>query len=278
MTPAFHPLHLILAAFPVLVWQQYFVQRHPDSSLLAPQAWSAFFFGGLSVLLVALIAGLIEPWMPVAYTSSAEALLRAFVSAGLIEETGKLLSLCLFLRIHWQAHAERPFYTDPLALLIFGASMSLGFAFLENIAYTLDSGGQTAILRAFTAVPCHGFLGAIMGYYVASAFAATSQPMRWLMYLKALLIPSLIHGCYDFPLMLSPEAVSMSPSSSNSFSAKPSPWPIDESSLNQQLVSPLDQAEWLLLSALFIVLFQGAWVVILMRKLRRGFAQENVFR
>ena len=76
--------------------------------------------------------------------------------------------------------------------IVYGVSAAVGFAIYENINYVAMYGLQTAIVRAFTAIPLHAFYSyskkaSILGNRGASAGYT----------LLALLVPMLIHGTYD---------------------------------------------------------------------------------
>jgi RsiW-degrading membrane proteinase PrsW (M82 family) len=120
----------------------------------------------------------------------ARTLYRAFVSASLLEETLKFAGLIL-------AYFAARLRHTPALLIIAGTATSLGFATFENILYVADEGLSTALIRAFTAIPCHACLGTIMGYY----FARAQMLERKSELFKAWLIPLILHGMYDFPLM-----------------------------------------------------------------------------
>jgi len=82
--------------------------------------------------------------------------------------------------------------------VVYGATASLGFATLENILYVAHGGWIVAVARALTAVPCHACLGAILGYYVGQArFKSERKVSPWL----GLLVATLLHALYDFPLL-----------------------------------------------------------------------------
>lgn len=55
-------------------------------------------------------------------------------------------------------------------------------------------------MRAFTAVPFHAVNGVIMGYYLGLAKFTPENRKDYIK--KALLIPFLFHGFYDFCLMV----------------------------------------------------------------------------
>ena len=73
--------------------------------------------------------------------------------------------------------------------------VSMGFACTENIMYVLEGGYETAILRAFTAVPAHATFGILMGYYMGKAKFSKN---RIKLNITGLLLATLFHGAYDF--------------------------------------------------------------------------------
>jgi protease PrsW len=151
----------------------------------------AFTMGVLCVVPVAMIVLPVKelgsnfafPFMDTAY--------RAFCSASMVEETFKLLALVSFVIIT-RAHKS------PISIVVFGAAVALGFATFENLMYVAEEGLATAVIRALTAVPCHGCLGAISGYYLAQF----CFQKRFSALFKAWLVPVLLHGMYDLPLMV----------------------------------------------------------------------------
>ena len=85
--------------------------------------------------------------------------------------------------------------------VVYGVSVSLGFALWENLGYTAMYGMSTALLRAVTAVPGHACFGVFMGvwYGMAKRWQESGVEGRSrLCCVLALVIPALIHGCYDF--------------------------------------------------------------------------------
>lgn len=77
--------------------------------------------------------------------------------------------------------------------------VSMGFACTENIMYVIEGGYQTAILRAFTAIPAHATFGVLMGFYMGKAKFSKN---RTLFNLTGLLLAVLFHGAYDFFLFI----------------------------------------------------------------------------
>ena len=84
--------------------------------------------------------------------------------------------------------------------IVYGVSAAVGFAVYENINYVAMYGLETAIVRAFTAIPLHAFCGVFMGviYSYSKKAAILGNKGASIGYtLLALLVPMLIHGTYD---------------------------------------------------------------------------------
>ncbi len=85
--------------------------------------------------------------------------------------------------------------------VVYAVFVSLGFALWENIAYVVQSGLATALVRAVTAVPGHACFGVFMGvfYGAAKRFDGMHRPRQSKRYRRiSLLFPVLMHGAYDF--------------------------------------------------------------------------------
>ncbi len=175
----------------ILVWFFHARDAFPEPPKVL---WTTFFLGMVIVAPVLLFA-----WPAYLLAQEIDAALihgfvAAFFGAAIPEEVFKLLVL-------WGYSMRRVEFDEPMDGIVYGATASLGFATLENVIYVSGEGGSVAILRAFTAVPGHAFLGAIMGYYAGRARFAEGRDERRALLLKALVIPILLHGAYDFPLL-----------------------------------------------------------------------------
>lgn len=127
------------------------------------------------------------------------ALVNAFLGAALPEETAKLAVLGFAL---WAASAgERA--ASLLSGTLAGVALGLGFSAVENLAYAMQENATSGMVRLVTAVPCHAFLGAVMGHYVAGF----RVERRWSLLVKAWLVPFAAHGLYNIPLVLDPRAL-----------------------------------------------------------------------
>lgn len=116
---------------------------------------------------------------------------KAFVVAAFTEELFKFLALYLLI---WRSRE----FNDKYDGIVYSVFISLGFAAVENVLYVFGNGYGTGIMRAFTAVPAHAIFGITMGFYFGMARFYTKKEDH--LKRKALLIPVLLHGIYDFIL------------------------------------------------------------------------------
>ncbi|MBB5178700.1 RsiW-degrading membrane proteinase PrsW (M82 family) [Planomicrobium koreense] len=92
-------------------------------------------------------------------------------------------------------------FEDPYDGILYGASVSLGFATIENILYLFEFGMQTAFLRAFLPVSSHALFGVVMGFYLGKAkFSTGKSGRKWLG--VALLGSLILHLAYNAILYL----------------------------------------------------------------------------
>lgn len=121
--------------------------------------------------------------------SGPPSLLRAFVgaffTAALVEELLKYLAMRLCLR-------KPGVMKTWMDAVVCAAIVGLAFQVIEDFTYAGDI--ATALFRAFT--PFHFVFGAIMGYYYGKSLLTGKKGDR----VKAVLIPILVHGLYDFSI------------------------------------------------------------------------------
>ena len=127
------------------------------------------------------------------------------------EPTGLLISLLVFgviataLAIVTETIGEHILHSAAFNCqfdgVVYAVFVSLGFALWENIGYVAMYGFGTALVRAVTAVPGHACFGVFMGIWYGAArryanegdFIGERVCRR-----RALWLPVLIHGMYDF--------------------------------------------------------------------------------
>jgi RsiW-degrading membrane proteinase PrsW (M82 family) len=190
----FMPLWLhVLAIAPALLLLWYFTSRdlYPEPRRLI---WFTFALGFFAAAPAALIGELLFfPLADLASDPRVSAFIIAFPIVGGIEELSKFAVLYFFCR-KWND------FDEPMDGLVYGVCVSLGFAAIENWSYVYQSGLETALWRAVSAVPFHAMAGVIMGYYFGLAHFVPNK--RRYYYILALAIPILLHGAYDYPLIL----------------------------------------------------------------------------
>ena len=123
-------------------------------------------------------------------------LVSNFIGVAVIEEGCKYF----FLKTQTWNHPEFNYRFDGI---VYAVSVSLGFAALENVEYVFMYGLGTAVSRALLAIPLHCICGIFMGHYYGEAKLGDVRNIpeyRSRNLLFALLLPTLIHGFYDFAL------------------------------------------------------------------------------
>ncbi|RXJ03919.1 PrsW family intramembrane metalloprotease [Anaerobacillus alkaliphilus] len=147
----------------------------------------SFIFGSLIVF----------PVVVIQYAFQEEGLLlkpfaQAFLSASLLEEFFKWF--ILFYTVYKHAHFNQHYDG-----IVYGVSVSLGFATVENGLYLLVYGVDQALMRALLPASSHALFGVIMGYYLGKAkFTEKINEKKFLIY--SFTIPWFLHGIYDYIL------------------------------------------------------------------------------
>ena len=152
------------------------------------------FFGVLSCFAAAYLEMFESRFLPQYPQGSLEyAVTTSFCMAAFVEEIVKFLAM----RIGSWKYQGFNYRFDGI---VYGVSAAVGFAVYENINYVAMYGFQTAVVRAFTAIPLHAFCGVFMGviYSYSKKAAILGNRGGIIGYsLLALLVPMLIHGTYD---------------------------------------------------------------------------------
>ena len=183
---------LLASLAPVLIILFYIYFRDKYEKEPLKMLIKALILGILIVVPVIFVEGLLMNFMPQS-GKVASAAWHAFVVAGTTEELFKFLALYLLI---WKS----PSFNEKFDGIVYAVFVSLGFAGVENVLYVMDGGMQTALIRSLTAVPAHAIFGVIMGYYLGIAHMYKELQGSYLV--KALLVPILLHGIYDFILMV----------------------------------------------------------------------------
>ncbi|MEG0843200.1 MAG: PrsW family glutamic-type intramembrane protease [Romboutsia sp.] len=123
----------------------------------------------------------------------------AFVVAALTEEGLKAMILIPTI-------LNEKNFNEKLDGIIYSIFLSLGFATVENIIYILFEKNSMAlevgITRAIVSIPAHMMFAITMGYYI-SKYKFSSETIKKREYLiMSVLVPILLHGLFDFILMI----------------------------------------------------------------------------
>ena len=154
----------------------------------------SFVFGAIiSIIIVTLLYLFTGRLIPITDEFSVwQQFIQAFFVVALAEEFSK------YVIVRYFAQPKKAF-NEAYDGIIYAVMVSMGFACTENIMYVLQGGYETAILRAFTAVPAHATFGILMGYYMGKAKFSNN---RLKLNIAGLLLAVLFHGAYDFFLFI----------------------------------------------------------------------------
>ena len=189
LIPALLPVFLILRYVYLLDKNE----REPLGFVLKVVVWGAIFSipcAGVERFMISLIGSFYDP------ATINFAWIENTVGVALVEELSKWLVLMLIV---WKNQNFDYRYDG----IVYAVSASLGFAALENILYVLSYGTGVSIGRAIFAIPGHATFGVFMGYFLSRAKTFWIDDKRigmTICKLLALVLPMLIHGCYDFLL------------------------------------------------------------------------------
>lgn len=162
-----------------------------------------FCLGILSCFLVLILSDLLSvifPFMKMNLKdmSFIDTLLYSFVGVALVEE------FCKWIMLFTRGYNSKEF-DETYDILVYSVFVSLGFAFFENIIYVFQNGKiLTALLRAFSAIPGHACDAIFMGYYLSIAKQykyKNNDKLEKNNIILSLVVPSILHGIYDFCLM-----------------------------------------------------------------------------
>lgn len=152
-----------------------------------------FFYGVLSSAAAILVASFLP--------ATSSDVLKAFVYAALVEE------LLRFAVIYVRVKSSSEQFTV-IEGVFDGVLVALGFAFAENLHYSVNSSGYLILLRCVSSVPMHVFAGGIMAYFISYRQLCRenrkiTRRFNWFAMRRtmlgfwALAVPVLFHGVFD---------------------------------------------------------------------------------
>jgi RsiW-degrading membrane proteinase PrsW (M82 family) len=195
MTMIYLFLLVIASIGPGLLWLWYFYRQDRYEPEPLRFILKTFFIG----LLVVIPAGLLEQiWRQQLITSVKNAdwaalLVMSFLVISLVEEGLKTLAL-------WWTIGRSRELNEPADGIIYGITLGLGFASLENLLWASVFGFGVAALRAIVTTLAHASFTGWMGHYISRYKLQNGVAVPVLF--KGFLIVFVSHGLYDFLLFL----------------------------------------------------------------------------
>lgn len=190
---------ILLAILPaiivaIIIYKADKVEKEPKKELL-----KAFLLGIVAVILTLILSYVFGiTGIDINFDNYLAVFLYSFLGISLIEEFSKWIISYLFLK-------KNQNYNYLFDGIVYAVFVSLGFATVENILYTLSGGITTGIIRAITTVPAHAFFGIFSGYYLSLSkqeLLVLNKKKHLVYLLYSLFIPFLLHGFYDFCLLM----------------------------------------------------------------------------
>lgn len=191
-----NPILIAAAVIPAIILLRY-VYKKDALEKESPRLLLSLVARGVIATFLAMITEGAGEWILSRYLPQGTIAYHAlmfFVVVALSEEGFK------YLMLHHRTW-ESPEFNCSFDGVVYSVFVSLGFALWENISYVSAYGLGTAAVRALTAVPGHACFGVFMGawygmarWYENCGDSEMSRKCRR----KALLVPALLHGCYDF--------------------------------------------------------------------------------
>jgi RsiW-degrading membrane proteinase PrsW (M82 family) len=189
-----------LPALPILVLLRRLDRARPEPLGLVGKS---VLYGFVAIAPAALIEALLS-WLLPSFPGIPGRFLEAFVVAALVEEGIKFVFVRRYL---W----KRREFDEAADGIVYAASLSLGFAIVENFLFTWNDPGLL-ILRSVTAVPLHAIATGFMGYWfgveklaslnkTSTVEALRAEVATGRLPLRALGSAVAFHGLYDFCLL-----------------------------------------------------------------------------
>lgn len=187
------PMNIIFIALaPVFIIALYIYFRDKYEKEPIKMLLTALLVGCLIVIPVSFVERFLAHLHPL-LPRGGKAIYRAFFVAGFTEEGFKFLALFLLI---WRNRN----FNEKFDGIVYAVFIGLGFAAVENIMYVTKLGVNVGWIRALTAVPAHALFGITMGYYFG--LAKFYPDSRSLLLARSIFYPMMLHGIYDFILML----------------------------------------------------------------------------
>lgn len=149
-----------------------------------------FVLGILVVVPIMVVQRGLEIWL------GSGTFVASFIHSAAVEEFLKWFVLYHVIYNHTE-------FDEPYDGILYAASISLGFATLENVLYAIytPASFSTMLARAMLPVSGHALFGVMMGYYLGKAKFAGNKRKSKLFIAISFALPFLLHGVYDLILV-----------------------------------------------------------------------------
>jgi RsiW-degrading membrane proteinase PrsW (M82 family) len=124
--------------------------------------------------------------------------LTSYVVAGMTEESMKFI-------ITDENRKRNPWFKDWVGYVLYAAAAACGFSTIENVGYVfmaakenISGGLENAFERIFVSTPLHVGTALLIGFGIAKKHVFNMPLKTW----QIMLVPVLIHGTFDFILLL----------------------------------------------------------------------------
>ena len=160
--------------------------REPIKSILYAVSLGIFFCIPATLLIV----GIIEPF----FGEFEDPILWSFINSTFYSSIPEELFKYLALIYLWKNHKE---FDEPADCIVYGASVALGFAAIENIGYLYNCGDSVLLLRAFSSVPMHAACGMLIGVELRKQRYDKSNAAT-ISHMDAVVPAITLHAVYNF--------------------------------------------------------------------------------
>ncbi len=172
----------------LIIYNSYKQEKEPKVELI-----KAYFMGIISVFITLVLSHLFKV-NNMNSDTIINTIIYSFIGISLIEELSKWICTYLFLK----NNKNFDYLFDGI---VYATFISLGFATIENILYTVTGGVLTGIIRAITTVPAHAFFGISSGYFFSFAKERREKTKKNKYLFLSIFMPFILHGFYDFCLL-----------------------------------------------------------------------------
>ena len=188
-------LCICISIIPIYLIGLFFYKK--DTNKEPKKLLKNLFFSGFISVGIVLFISFFELWFfpmisqPDNTTNLLFVAIYSYIFVALIEELSK------FLMIYYFGY-KSIYFDQKYDIILYSIFVGLGFAFLENIFYIINTQSLTiTLLREVITVPAHIVFQITMGYYML--LYKNTKLKKYI--LLSIIIPIIYHGTYDFLIL-----------------------------------------------------------------------------